>query len=409
MAERGVTRLRRTDGSPSAAPSSIVTRSTTDNAARPTSGFKSSPKVVSQSPSTSARPSGGGTSNPRRSSTTAQPLATTRPRVELRQRLSNGTYIAMSQPFVNRSNTDAMAQPQATTQPQAELRQRPSNGTDIEMSSPFVNRSNTDALAQQLREYRATTAQAVKDAELQERTTQAQQISQTPAPELVGRELTAEEYAALTPRQRAAVEYNTEVLAAQNAGGDALNQVLTGFGQDPAVGTRLAISDEMLAKLEDPAVRQNMVASLRYAGQYAAAAAPQSYTMQQLESSIAAGAKKLAEFNLSGGTTADGAQPLGFGTSNADGLVQSILNGLADADDTNTLADAEQFISEVNAQEGLNVSIDDVLNYARLRIDAAEYAGVSNDRELRANYTIAPDTSIRQKPAAQLRQELGLG
>lgn len=215
------------------------------------------------------------------------------------------------------------------------------------------------------------------------------------------KELTDAEYAALTAEQKAAVAYNTAVMNAQRDGG--LDALLTSFGQDPKVGTSLTISSDMLTKLADPERRKSMADSLRYAGQYASTAAPEAYRFQQVSPSISIGASRLAQ-NISTGS----GSVLGSGSTTEDQMVQFALDQLGNADEQNTLEQAAQWLDSKNAELGTTVTVDDVLNFARLRIDAMPYTEITSDPTYRNSYTVTPDSTLRQKPLDQLRAELGL-
>ena len=210
------------------------------------------------------------------------------------------------------------------------------------------------------------------------------------------KELTTDEWNALNPAQKSAVTLNTQLHNAWEASGrngssELIDQMLAAGGLDEDKDMNYLTSPTELAAL---------------AGEWDTDDGALSSTSRaKLNQVLQAGGQMLKGFYASGSTSrAPSTIRYGFGSNTEDELVQWAFDAFADALDPGTPEAIMDEINRVNTENGLDVTWDDVVNFAALRLEASDLAEANKD----ASFSLMTRSDAITKPVAQIRQELGL-
>ncbi len=244
------------------------------------------------------------------------------------------------------------------------------------------------------------------------------------------RELTDEEYLALTPRQRAAVQFNTGLVGAsradEQAGGTAntesfLSSIdLAPEGDlDAYLSLDRAIGTSILARLDDPAARQQSAEARRWA-RGTPGAAPQSEEFASARSNADRAATAMMDAlgrgytglgqtqgstsvadALAGGAVSGRA---GFGTAPRDVVIQQAFDAMIASDANFTPEQVANGIANLNDMNGTDVDPQEVWDFAKLRLDAADMAQLAGE-----NFVLpVTDATIVPLSAADIRARYGI-
>lgn len=208
------------------------------------------------------------------------------------------------------------------------------------------------------------------------------------------RELSEQEFFALTPRQRAAVLYNTELVQAAAAdkkeGGDSnTREFLTDLDLlndktdiDSFLGLDRAIGDSILAKLDDKDMLRQSADAARWARGHAAAA-PTSTDFLEDRSAAAVAAGRMADSLLTKGAldVRGGAklkQVEGLGTGQKSDLLRSMFTTLASKEVEGVTGpdDIVEGLQAVNAQHGTDITPEELWDFAARELEAVSYGRV---------------------------------
>lgn len=229
------------------------------------------------------------------------------------------------------------------------------------------------------------------------------------------RELSDDEYLALTPRQRAAVQYNTALVSAANADraeGTGTTQTAAFLSeldlptQDLDAFLRLdrAIGDSVLRSLEDPTARAQSAESRRLA-RGNVAAAPQSERLARAQDAGANAADAMA-LRLANGWTGlrGGQQAPGMTDSTRDQVLRMAWDFMVDASVEQSPEDIAEGLSQLNANMGTDIAPQELWDFARLQLDAADFGALRN-----ADVTVpVTDATIVPLSVADIRARYGI-
>lgn len=287
----------------------------------------------------------------------------------------------------------------------------------VEAQQPRLRRPDGSVvLSPQQREQAAREAGAAKPA--------------APREQYLTRELTDEEYLALTPRQRAAVQYNTGLVNARDtdraAGNtDASTSFLTSLGLeadgslDDYLRLDRAVGDAVLARLDDPTAVQQSTEARRWARGVPGAAAQSEEFAQARSAADTAASAMAAAFGrgytglgqvqasgsvadaLAGGAAANRA---GFGTAPRDVVIQQAFDAMIASDANFTPEQVANGIANMNDANGTDVDPQEVWDFAALRLDAADAAALAGE-----NFVLpVTDATIVPLSAADIRARYGI-
>jgi hypothetical protein len=227
-------------------------------------------------------------------------------------------------------------------------------------------------------------------------------------------ELSDAEFAKLTPRQRAAVLFNTGLLRAkskdENNDGSEVKDYLSAVGLEDRASddTTLrrytdlsgAIDDALLKglKASDEKLQPGVV-NLR--NDPNRAGAPSAQARLDANTVATAIAEKLrSEGRLPG----LGVKNAGFGQSKHDSVLQTAYGIMVDSSVNQTSEDIAQGLAQLNQVNGTNVTPQQLWNFTKVQLDAADYGKIA-DAEISVP---VPDASITPLSIKDIRARYGL-
>lgn len=237
------------------------------------------------------------------------------------------------------------------------------------------------------------------------------------------REMSEEDYAALSPRQQAAVQFNTGLVGAVQAdrgvGVDHSGQTrafladLGNVADDTEIREFLsldrAIGTSILEKLDDIQTNRTSTEALRAAR---GTGAPEAQRFANARSDADRAAELLARSLVTAGRPVLGRedQVPGFGTSPRDLIIQRAYLYMIRDDMELSPQEIAQGLAEMNAAEGTDVSPQDVWEYARANIEGATMYGAGNNPTRVPAPEVDPITGETISPLdiAEIRRRYGL-
>ena len=235
--------------------------------------------------------------------------------------------------------------------------------------------------------------------------------------------LTPEEYAALSPRQQAAVQFNTGLIAAGRAdaetgGVDATRDYLARFNitrdeKELSSFLRLddLVSDSILRKLDDLTARHDSASSLRWARGDEKAAGDSARFLRARGSSDAA-AEALAQLLTTTGNRSFGATDTrpGFGQGVRDEVIREAYAYMIDSRFNYAPQEIADNLQVMNQQAGTDVSTDELWEYLRANVDAVGYHRAGNNEATLPHPTESPydKTPLTPLDVAEIRRRYGL-
>ena len=233
--------------------------------------------------------------------------------------------------------------------------------------------------------------------------------------------LTPEEYAALSPRQQAAVQFNTGLIDAGRAdaetgGVDATRDYLARFNitrdeKELSSFLRLddLVSDSILRKLDDLTARHDSASSLRWARGDEKAAGDSARFLRARGSSDAAAEAISLNLSSTGNPTMSGGTPLaGFGATERDNVIKFAFTNMADSRGTATWADIVSGLEQLNVNFGTDVSPDEVWQYASAAVNSVDFARAGSREADVYNMTTPADKEYTPLDTAEIRRRYGL-
>ena len=233
--------------------------------------------------------------------------------------------------------------------------------------------------------------------------------------------LTPEEYAALSPRQQAAVQFNTGLIDAGRAdaetgGVDATRDYLARFNitrdeKELSSFLRLddLVSDSILRKLDDLTARHDSASSLRWARGDENAAGDSARFLRARGSSDAAAEAISLNLSSTGNPTMSGGTPLaGFGATERDNVIKFAFTNMADSRGTATWADIVSGLEQLNVNFGTDVSPDEVWQYASAAVNSVDFARAGSREADVYNMTTPADKEYTPLDTAEIRRRYGL-
>lgn len=215
------------------------------------------------------------------------------------------------------------------------------------------------------------------------------------------RELSDEEFYALTPRQRAAVLYNTELVDASTAdrsfgGTERTKSFLSELDLlddktdlDAFLGLDRAIGDSILAKLDDREARTTAVDAARWArGDSRFAPESTNFINDYSAANVAAG--RMADLLVTRGSSSlrpdeDEAPGIGLTEAPRDQVLRSIWS-TSISKEAGKFADTPekiaQGIAEANATNGTDITPEELWDFAVKQISAVEFARVRGKKDV---------------------------
>lgn len=237
------------------------------------------------------------------------------------------------------------------------------------------------------------------------------------------REMTSEDYAKLSPRQQAAVQFNTGLVAAgradQESGTtDASREYLAGFGITPKDDTELTsflrldqlIGQSILDKLEDVTTRQQSADSARWA-RGDASAAPEATRFNAARNASDQAAEALGQLLSTTGNRRFGetAPRAGFGTALRDEVVKQAYSYMIDSRYTYTPQQIASSLRDLNQQAGTDVSTDELWEYLRANVDAVGFHEAGNNTATLPHPTELPNGEpLTPLDVAEIRRRYGI-
>lgn len=207
------------------------------------------------------------------------------------------------------------------------------------------------------------------------------------------KELTQQDFEKLSPRQRAAVMYNTQLVRTvekDQAKGESkrtekfLSDLGIEVGNDIDEFLQLdrAIDLGILTKLDSKDAQQESAASLRYARREQDA--PQAKALDRATAYSGAAASGLADRMLARGELSlrgdKGPTSAGYSDDLRDQALRRGYSLMVDANTEQTLDDVKQGLAAMNEAHGLDITIDELLDFTRLQLDTVELAQTSDRR-----------------------------
>ena len=233
--------------------------------------------------------------------------------------------------------------------------------------------------------------------------------------------LTPEEYAALSPRQQAAVLFNTGLIDAGRAdaetgGVDATRDYLARFNitrDEKELSSFLRLDDlvgeSILRKLDDLTARHDSASSLRWARGDEKAAGDSAQFLRARGSSDAAAEAISLNLSSTGNPTLSGGTPLaGFGATQRDNVIKFAFTNMADSRGTATWADIVSGLEQLNVNFGTDVSPDEVWQYASAAVNSVDFARAGSREADVYNMTTPADTEYTPLDTVELRRRYGI-
>lgn len=232
------------------------------------------------------------------------------------------------------------------------------------------------------------------------------------------KELTDDEYLALSPRQRAAVQFNTGLLAAsasdKSTGGDAatrnylsgLDLLEDGTDVDAYLKLDRAVGMSIISKLDDKGTRQSSAESLRWAqGIPGAAPRAASFSAAMDSAGLAADAMALRMSNGMTGLGPGAAQAPGFGDSTREGVLRQAYDFMVDSQYDMTSQDIADGLLQLNAANTTDVTTQELWDFTKRQLDAVDFGAVRG----RGTGTVAhSNPEITPLSVADIRARYGL-
>lgn len=234
-------------------------------------------------------------------------------------------------------------------------------------------------------------------------------------------ELSREEFMDLSPRQQAAVRFNTGLLDARAEDEDsgdttATRNFLTELdlvGPDGSLDEYLnldrAISQNLLETLDDETTRKDTASTLRYArGDEDAAGEARQFSNARADSGASA---RVLMDNLTRGSGRRGLRSeqktaRGYGGDPADAVVQGIYQTMIDPQYEMTWDDVVNGIATQNGLAGTDVTEADVANFTRDQLRTADFGSIIGNGDGPLN-NMDPNLS-EPLASAEIRQRYGL-
>lgn len=236
-------------------------------------------------------------------------------------------------------------------------------------------------------------------------------------------EMSSEDYAKLSPRQQAAVQFNTGLVAAgradQEAGTtDASREYLAGFGITPKDDTELTsflrldqlIGESILQKLDDVTTRQQSADSARWA-RGDSTAAPEAARFNAARNTSDKATEALGQLLSTTGNRRFGetAPRTGFGTALRDEVVKQAYAYMIDSRYTYTPQQIASSLRDLNQQAGTDVSTDELWEYLRANVDAVGFHEAGNNTATLPHPTTLPNGEpLTPLDVAEIRRRYGI-
>lgn len=241
-----------------------------------------------------------------------------------------------------------------------------------------------------------------------------------------GYEMTPEAYAALTPRQKAAVQFNTGLLDASRRDDEAGNteattNFLTQLGLESRSEQELnrflqldrLIGDSILAQLTDSARGER-----NRSGPHGSMADPQTARADS-RLALAGRATDRAALayadqlrNTGGGFGAEAAEGSGFGSSDRDKVIQVAYMNMVDSALDLSPQDVAEGIAQLNEHNGTDVTPQEVWDFLAANLDAATYQSRGRGEPVAPLPSVDPVTgepvTITALDVAEIRRRNGL-
>lgn len=377
-------------------------------------GAVPAPRVSTPAPAATTTPSGAGASN-------ARPAAGLQRQTWAAPKLQQQTIKPVARPTAPTTKHDLLP-------PEKEERKRPGLmeqiGLGLAAAPPaggatVLNLSPTGQTPTTQLDPGPPKTPAEKLAERRAEAVEAERNQERAWTQVAARELTDDEYLALTPRQRAAVQFNTGLVAAsaadKAAGGDAnTRSYLTGLElleDDTDVDAFLkldrAIGDSILNKLDDTATRQSSAESLRWAQGIPGAAPNAKRYSEAMDSAVMSADAMALKLSNGVGSLLPGAQTqgAGFGESARDSVLRRAYEIMVDSaveHSPQTIADG---LATLNANNGTDVAPQELWDFLGRQLDAADFAALSS----RTAPTVpVEDATITPLSVADIRARYGI-
>lgn len=239
----------------------------------------------------------------------------------------------------------------------------------------------------------------------------------------LAQEMSQEDYDKLSPRQQAAVQFNTGLVAAgradQEAGTtDASREYLAGFGITPKDDTELTsflrldqlIGESILQKLDDVTTRQQSADSARWA-RGDSTAAPEAARFSAARNISDKAAEALGQLLSTTGNRRFGeTEPrAGFGTALRDEVVKQAYAYMIDSRYTYTPQQIASNLRDLNQQAGTDVSTDELWEYLRANVDAVGFHEAGNNTATLPHPTTLPNGEpLTPLDVAEIRRRYGI-
>ena len=248
------------------------------------------------------------------------------------------------------------------------------------------------------------------------------------------REMTQQDFETLSPRQRAAVMYNSQLVRTvekDQAKGESkrtekfLSDLGVAVGNDIDEFLQLdrAIDNSIISILDSKDARQNSASSLRYARREDDA--KRAFGFDRATGFSSRAGEALANNMLARGELSlrgeKGPTSAGYSDDLRDQALRRGYSLMVDADTEQTLDDVKQGLATLNEMNGLDITIDELLDFTRLQLDTVELAQTSDRRVSFTNPTTGKskpvtggtrvpvwDDSITPLSVKEIRKRYGL-
>lgn len=236
------------------------------------------------------------------------------------------------------------------------------------------------------------------------------------------RRLTPSEFNRLSPRQQAAVEFNTGLVSAHESGEEGVRRYLTQLGleepseeeMDSFLQLDRLITESVLEKLDDVQTTQQSAESLRWAR--GGPGAENSRRHSDALSSANLAAELMADLMRARGqqgleaSTRPAREGAGWSETPRDQVIRNAWYTMADASYDMDWEDVVAGVNMLNAEAGTDVDPTEVANFARMQLSSQEF-DTAGGRTPRLDIpAVNPFTELEIIPmeAAQIRRRYGL-
>lgn len=207
------------------------------------------------------------------------------------------------------------------------------------------------------------------------------------------REMTQQDFEKLTPRQRAAVMYNSQLVRTvekDQAKGESkrtekfLSDLGIEVGNDIDEFLQLdrAIDSNIISLLDSKDARQDSADSMRYARREEDA--KRAFGFDRATGFSGRAGEALANNMLARGELSlrgdKGPTSAGYSNDLRDQALRRGYTLMVDADTEQTLDDVKQGLATMNEMNGLDITLDELLDFTRLQLDTVELAQTSDRR-----------------------------